>query len=831
MLQATLVRYNDRVAKAEAKLHVSATPAGIQAFRTAAATYQVAVEELKADVEGALSEGRALHQAEAFLLTLFADLDAKTIAAIVTARIIDAIGRGDVNYVLRQIRDDLNRQVLFLKAEAKDKTRYRQIARSAWEQTVEKSRAAAKAQKWLREAQLADDYYPAKDFTRALLLLMELFRVQTGLVDYETVDHQTPNGKSVRKKSHIVPTPATKAWFDQAHRHLEFQRPITYPLHEEPLRWSTLWDGGYGTIGEGKDLLLPLIATHRESMRRMKDMTEVDAPVFFSAINALQRTVWEVSPTVLEVQEFLWDLGQPVAGLPTKEPGDPIPHTEGEDKETAKRIRTLNGLRMREDRRQQGNRIDVAKALWQARKVIGKPLHFVYFADFRGRCYQRSSYLQYQAADHQRGLLRFARGKAIGTEAAEFWFLIHGANCYGVDKVPFAERIAWVESHRQEILEVAADPLSNRWWTDADKPFVFLAWCEEYAGYQDKGLAFESKLPIAMDGANNGLQCYSLLLGDEAGAIATNCRDSAAPNDVYMEVARLATFDLMNRAAGGCEKARAWLDWLDNGEVPRECVKRPVMTFAYGVTRFGINDQINDWYKDLQRKRGDGRRLGLPKPFEGLMLLGQVISDATGLVVRAAAEGMRWLRSSSDLLLEHGVNPQWVSPTGVLVYQGYPKFKRERVELELGRRFEWLRRPGRKGRQRANGKVAHKVQTDLHVYDERRPDKSKHRGGVAPNFIHSLDASAMHRTVDQVSSFGVEALGMIHDSYATHAADCPLMARELRAAYAETFNQRPLERLAESWQALLPEGVSLPSLPERGSYSPDEVREATYFFH
>src|SRR5262249_28255918 len=150
------------------------------------------------------------------------------------------------------------------------------------------------------------------------------------------------------------------------------------------------------------------------------------------------------------------------------------------------------------------------------------PFYFPHNVDFRGRAYPIPVYLQPQGNDIQKGLLMFSRGKALGTQEAADWLAIHGANCLAdapggqkLDKLPLKDRVGWIKDHTKEISEVARGPLEHRWWTKADLPFCFLAFCFEWADYQDKGLEFVSHLPVAMDGSCNGLQHFSALLRDE----------------------------------------------------------------------------------------------------------------------------------------------------------------------------------------------------------------------------------------------------------------------------------------------------------------------------
>src|SRR5690606_23818318 len=50
-------------------------------------------------------------------------------------------------------------------------------------------------------------------------------------------------------------------------------------------------------------------------------------------------------------------------------------------------------------------------------------------------------------------------------------------------------------------------------------------------------------------------------------------------------------------------------------------------------------------------------------------------------------------------------------------------------------------------------------------------DRQRHRNGIAPNFIHSMDASHMQLTALAAKKAGIDSLAMIHDDFGTHAAD------------------------------------------------------------
>ena len=101
--------------------------------------------------------------------------------------------------------------------------------------------------------------------------------------------------------------------------------------------------------------------------------------------------------------------------------------------------------------------------------------------------------------------------------------------------------------------------------------------------------------------------------------------------------------------------------------------------------------------------------------------------------------------------------------------------------------------------------------------------------GIAPNFVHSLDASHMLATINAMWDDGLHNFSMIHDSYGCHACDVDSMQRHIREQFVRMytlFDSSTLmaERMAEKTglEPVLP--------PENGELDINLVLEAPYFF-
>uniref|UniRef100_A0A915DH81 DNA-directed RNA polymerase n=1 Tax=Ditylenchus dipsaci TaxID=166011 RepID=A0A915DH81_9BILA len=121
-------------------------------------------------------------------------------------------------------------------------------------------------------------------------------------------------------------------------------------------------------------------------------------------------------------------------------------------------------------------------------------LYFPHNMDFRGRVYPISPFINHMGDDVNRGLLRFAKGKKLGSRGFE-WLKIHCINLTGLKK-------------------------RRGWWRKSDEPWQTLAACIEIRDAMKSGdpEQFVSHLPIHQDGSCNGLQHYAALGRDYEGA-------------------------------------------------------------------------------------------------------------------------------------------------------------------------------------------------------------------------------------------------------------------------------------------------------------------------
>ena len=91
-----------------------------------------------------------------------------------------------------------------------------------------------------------------------------------------------------------------------------------------------------------------------------------------------------------------------------------------------------------------------------------------------------------------------------------------------------------------------------------------------------------SKLPVCLDGSNNGLQHFSAMLRDTIGGKATNLTPEVIPQDIYQMVADVVQEKVQEDGKSGVPYSKEWITF----GIDRKITKRPVMVVPYGGTRF-----------------------------------------------------------------------------------------------------------------------------------------------------------------------------------------------------------------------------------------------------
>ncbi|MER8385223.1 hypothetical protein NKH14_06825 [Mesorhizobium sp. M1380] len=637
--------------------------------------------------------------------------------------------------------------------------------------------------------------------------LVELFCEHTGLT---MIQRAFEGGdKNAPKDQYLVHlTERALAWIDQSTRGGEHLFPDFLPMLIPPKDWTGLSGGGYYT-----NLDRPLQLVRRANKKQFellkRKLTEAQhRSALLKGLNAIQRTPWQINRTILGVMTELAKSNEGIAGLVPGDRSMPIrPHDIDtnvdalrEWKWAARDVYTEN-LQLRQDRLHQETMLGLAERFRDERAI-----YFPHNLDFRGRAYPVPLVLHPQGSDPVKALLRFAEGKPLGEDGGR-WLMIHGANTYGIDKVSFDERVQWVMDNGKAICDSARDPLENRWWTEADKPWCFLAFCFEFRHWIQNQSTHVSHLPIALDGSCNGLQHFSAMLLDNVGGRAVNLIPAPKPQDIYQVVADRVMEQLrliLSTEGNDAERGRWAYEWLTMG-IDRKITKRPVMVLPYGGTPRSCLKYVDEAVK-AKIAAGYVHNLGddLKK---AIGFLSSIIWDSIGDVVIAAREAMGWLQKTARAMGKDNLPIYWTTPSGFVAYQCYVDFSSRQI------------------RTRIAGKMV-----KPRIYEETdQINASKQATSISPNCVHSLDASAMILTVDEMVDAGITDFAMIHDSYGTHACNTSRLAATLRAVFVRMYQADPLTAFRDEIIKNNP-GIELEELPSKGDLDLNQVLKSDFFF-
>lgn len=671
------------------------------------------------------------------------------------------------------------------------------LIRSAKTGRVSKNRATA-LKKLLNE-EVGESAISVADRIHLGSMALELLIEATGLFVVEQGTFRSgATGYVVRA------TETVRDWLEKQHARCEILDPLHMPMVVRPRRWRAPTGGGYLRSQPPRRLI------KADSTAYQASLNGADLSLVYEAVNHIQETPWRINKAVLEIMREVWDSGGTIAGLPERH--DRSLPAKPADIETSTEAllswKRAAALVYEHNAAEESRRLVLQQRLWIAERFSGEDaIWFPHSLDFRGRAYPiPSAGIHPQADDGGKALLEFAHGLPLGPTGG-YWLAVHIANLFGVDKVSFADRVAWTYAHSEQLIDSALNPLDGqRFWTEADDPWLALAATFDFAGFLKDGERHVSHLPIPLDGSNSGLQHFSALLRDPIGAAAVNLIPNMTPQDVYTSVATVA------QAIADATDDPAAEPWK-GGKITRAVTKRPTMTFVYSATRFGMQDMVLGALGDIDManaQRGLPPHLGGADNYEAARWLSHVLFEAISAVVAAASAAMSWLRSVAKVAASADRALQWTTPDGLPVLQSYRETFGRRLEVHWQGRL---------------------IKVTL-ATEGSRLDARGQANGVAPNFVHSLDAAHLRAVARGAKAAGIDYLAVIHDSFGTHAARTDDLVRVLRETFVAQYSGDILADFRREVLAQLPPELAdqIKPAPPRGALDLEEVRRAPYLF-
>lgn len=591
--------------------------------------------------------------------------------------------------------------------------------------------------------------------------------------------------KKRKTANHIELRPECQEFISKRTDDFEILRPWYAPMVVPPKDWVGLKEGGY----EWHKVHLV-----KQDYRRKSEITKLSqVGQMVDVVNHLQRVPYRINKRMLEIVEQAYDAGGQLGNMVEAFEQIPPEATDEILNDPVKKSRWLfDRKRVHEHNRNQiGKRVTLLSQMQVARDYSKYDrIWFVWQLDWRGRMYPLSTALHPQCDEIGKSLLEFAEGKELG-EHGLYWLKVHLANCIGWDKEELKDKIRKVDEHEQEIKRWADDPFTHRGWSDCDSPYRALAAAIDYSNALRSGdhRRYKSFTPVAMDGTCNGLQHLSALGRDPVGAAATNLTDNAKPSDIYTDVAeevmRMIQRDKHSDEELVRQAAEAWEPF-----VTRSTCKRGTMTTPYGVTKQGMRQQL----------LVDGMVDEVPGEINNnLNYMRDCLHESISKVVVAGRKIMDWLQECAQQCADEQKPCSWVTPLGFLVHQQYLVMRQRFVFTLLQKFGTWVPK------------------------DQRRILKSRQIRGIAPNYIHSLDACHMGMVILALRDQGINDISPVHDSFATHACNVGPMRDTIRKEFVKLHTPDLLEDFRQQ------QCVDLPEPPPKGDFDLSEVERSTNF--
>ena len=662
--------------------------------------------------------------------------------------------------------------------------------------------------------------YTKKMLNKVSSVLLELFIDTTGFLQQY---------KTSKTKSALRPTKRYHDYFKNS-----VKTALTHsininnykPMIIKPRKWGHNTTGGY--------LITPNIRLIKNKITASNVNNKSDINNIYSALNTLQSTKYKVNKNVFDVFDELVNNKSLLADLPDQNVIDAEPtsynsyqhisYIEYKIKNTSKSLQVLR----------------IQKLLKEFREY--EEFYYPCNLDNRGRFYTICN-ISHINNDICRGCIEFSEAKELESETAVYWLAIHGANQTSISKASFNDRYKFIIDNTACIVDIANNPFNNTSWQssisniDIKKPWQFLAFCFEWAGYIKHGLSFKSSLPIVLDATCSGIQHYSALLLDKTTAKNVNMLASnydATPEDIYniilKEVLEKLKNDMLNGTADEliqAEKGREYkrygttrlaTDWLNWG-VDRALIKTPVIALIYGSKTFSIADKLATVIKEQKIKNYNANDTSYKTNVLDICTGNLPYNYLAGVIISVAKEVLaplfvvsKFLKKCLTVVFNNSKDTiGWKTINNFIVHHSYNKNKSSYItDYTTFKKISYYQEQG---------------------YKRKKVDHNKNNSAISANFIHSLDATHLTNVVNRLKTYGITDIVAVHDCIGVHASNVERMNKIIRNEFVKLYSVDQLELFRQSLAEYTDIDVNLlPEVPKKSGLDLKEIKQSKYFF-
>jgi hypothetical protein len=426
----------------------------------------------------------------------------------------------------------------------------------------------------------------------------------------------------------------------------------------------------------------------------------------------------------------------------------------------------------------------LTRTLATADMLRGKTFRFGYFFDSRSRMYDNTTCgVSPQGSDYEKALLIPTYAEPLTPRGVTE--LLEAAWGYSEIRWDMIQMIRHARSPEEFQYE----------WKLADKPYSYMACANLLAMYDNDP---KSPLPAfrPYDGRCSGLQHWSALCRSRAITAHLGMEKLEHERDIYEQI------------------AWNWEDTLPQSQkylATRKAAKIPTMTWGYNATRMTSMEWLDKLYGEKRSWHHESESYqvsqeGLDRASAGR--LGCDLYDQLNTTLSDLTVAVKWVSDCASIISKEG-NPDihWPTPDGFECKQrkvvGVPVTVQ--VRLSDGSRFT----------------------VGILDYSEELPAHGKHRSAIAPNIIHSLDATHLRMVARILAALGLPMI-FIHDSFATHVNHTETLYETIVDTFAELYSGNWLLELCNYWTERY--DVILQDPPKLGDWEPETVKFLDKFF-
>ena len=411
--------------------------------------------------------------------------------------------------------------------------------------------------------------------------------------------------------------------------------------------------------------------------------------------------------------------------------------------------------------------------------------------DFRGRLNCIAEYLNYQSNSLAKSLLLFSKGEKIKKNDMQAldYLKLYGANCFGLDKKSVVERLAWIDSNIDKIINFENGILIKQ----AKEKFLFIAFCIEFNRWikclnDPEVYEFDTFLPIQLDATCNGFQHLSLLsldptLGLELNLTQSNKED--VPNDLYSflitnlmdhlrnEMDHLSN-DLNNKEITQTkieeikEKLEAYKRIIDS-KIKRYIIKKAIMTIPYNVSYFQLLNYIKENFVRIDSteffttKEDNNIKLH----YSDFNLIGKGLNEVLNYKFPKLNLLLKYLEKIAKICTILQMPIVWSLPSGLIVKQGYLEEEEVRIKPFFYDKSKFV----------------------LKVTNSKVYNKNKQIRAFMPNLVHSLDAASLALLLDSYFNDGLQNIFTVHDCFAVTVNNVSNLLEFLKLTYIKIYSE------------------------------------------